>query len=251
MVSTLIVLLDYVLLGKPMSLSQLPYRLVTGSAAPHLWFIPMICCCFIVSPLLLKLKQRYFTCLTCICALLPLLGARQGFFYPVKSAILSFAYFFPVFLFGIWYYKNRELVEKYIRTNIFTLAVLALTSCLAMVYVQFHRTAPMEQFYFIFCFIRRIAEIFVIIYFLKQTSLFVYCQEALSVFAQYSFGLYFFHFPLTIYLIYKLDPLLMSLGMGKPFIAIIRVLTVIILSVFVCKVMNKIFGKYSRQIVGC
>ena len=96
-VSVLIVVCDYIFLGKTIDLTLIPYKLITGSASPHLWFIPMICCCFITSPLLLKLKNKHLTFLTFISFLFPVFGAHQGFFYPVKSAVLSFLYFSPFF----------------------------------------------------------------------------------------------------------------------------------------------------------
>jgi probable poly-beta-1,6-N-acetyl-D-glucosamine export protein len=87
---------------------QVIYMLCTGKHSGPFYFIPMVGIVFLLSPLLVRLqKSNYFSIITAIIVSIGLFTFAYGFYGTILE---SLTYFLPIYIFGIWVSKNRNLI---------------------------------------------------------------------------------------------------------------------------------------------
>jgi peptidoglycan/LPS O-acetylase OafA/YrhL len=71
---------------------------ISGNAQVQYWYIPFIIPIFLISPLLLKIPKDAFKIICAILLFVPILGSRTG----TTIGVGLYAYFFPVYLLGMF-----------------------------------------------------------------------------------------------------------------------------------------------------
>jgi len=213
---------------------------ITGDHITAFWFIPMITLYYLISPLLIRLdKSRFFY------YFIPLFTLISMFFPRSDNVLIKFILFFPVYVFGMFCsrYKIRvlEMSDKY-----FLWILLAY-------FIAF--MFKISDFYFDWDSNYANLPRQLILCVLMITLLYKYeniIKDKGKYLASISFGLYFIHS----YVIQMLRYLLSDKSGGLiPFNASIFVLilfctVVIAISGSVIAIIQKIFGKSSRYIIG-
>ncbi len=201
------VLLPYILISSILALVQFGPQLLNNELTPALfmrrcvgslifgrmqtqfWYIPFIAVVFLISPLFLKIPEKYFKHLFIIAILLPLLGTRTG----VEISIFQFIYFLPVYFIGVYAAKNYNAFINFINRHFGEFLSAAVVATIYLVYIQAEPSQInsyiniTESVFYIqkmsFCLV-----IFRLLHQFKERK-----STVLDKFATYSFAIYFLH----------------------------------------------------------
>ncbi len=227
-------------------LNQLFYNLFTGDAIFNFWYIPVLIVLYMLTPvLMLCIKNSIsFTLLL----LLPLVFSRV---WP-EISVNTYLYFVGVYSVGLFVGENYEKVIALIQKYKFLLCFIGLsfTIILWMLY-----TYDVKNWYFISFkesafYIQKLAIAGLFILLIRKWVNFV--PKWWKTLGDYAFAIYFIHG----YLLFELMKLLTFLhikidGIFQTLIlCVITLVFTLVVCVLLAKLLQKIFGKFSRQIVG-
>ncbi len=212
---------------------------ITGSHLSQFWFIPMIVFYYLAAPLfkLIDSHPKIYLALPLFITLSIIIGRPADNNDPLHS----FLFYLPIYLTGMvsshYLSETLKLLEKYI--YILVVIILGLS---AILYFQNIRAVSLIQ-KIILCLI-------VLIVFKKLDNNKII--NKLDVVATYSFGIYFIHMYVIIFIlkIMKGTNLDLFRSMGILSFALITTVTTII-SILLLKLFKTVYRKNSRIIVGC
>jgi len=216
---------------------------ITGDHITAFWFIPMITLYYFISPLLIRLDQsRYFY------YFIPLFIIISIFFPRSDDVLIKFILFFPVYVFGMFCsrYKTRvlEISDKYF---LWILLVYFITFLLTI-----------SDFYFDFDWDSNYANLprQLILCVLMISLLYKYeniIKDKGKYLASISFGLYFIHSYVIQVLRYLLSGKSGDVIFSNASIILLILFCTLVIAISgsVIAIIQKIFGKSSRYIIGC
>ncbi len=159
---------------------QYLYLMLTGAHLGPLWFIPMIIVFYLLFPLFKWINKQSFLPLIFIIALL--LGMYIGRPMSNSNTMVSFLYFFPSYLFGMWLHKNQSIIVNL--KNISAPMLVAVILCCLGIYYYFEYSSRFDLIlklvlsFSLFCFFAR---------YYNNTN------YILNFFAKFSFFIFFVH----------------------------------------------------------
>lgn len=222
--------------------------LMTGELEVQFWYIPFILMVFAISPLLLWIPRGMFSVLVIWSACLPLLGTRTG----TELTVLQFLYFLPVYLLGMYACRRYRDLKPYLRKAFYPLiAVVAVTTMLmasidseALRFGSFNLNESLH-------YLQKLAITFLVLGFLlrwEHTEV-----PLLDVLAEYSFAIYFLHEAIGDYPLIK-NSIYSFFETGSPSVLFLLSVGYVFLAVFVtlavCLFAKRVFGQYSRYLIG-
>ncbi|MDD9175000.1 acyltransferase [Aliivibrio sp. S2TY2] len=247
--STLVYIL-YAVIGKG-DLSSIEYLklIIMGKAQVPYWYIPFITIVFIISPLLLTLRNETLKKILPILLFLPLLGTRTG----TNISLGQYVFFVPIYIFGMIAASNYDSFIKWVEKNIY---LLFLATFISTILIILSKTIDFKFIFFNFYesshYIQKMALLCIMVLgFKKIEHLNI---KVLNLFAKYSFSLFFTHTIVNLVLLkISSDGLYILFHTSKLLIipiSIIYTLISIFLSLLFCIIAKKILGRYSRYIIG-
>ena len=232
---------------------ELFFYLRTGKHLGPFWFIPMISIFYLISPLLIKLDNRWFyTWILPVVVIASLFTYKFGFFTDIW---ISFIYFIPVYLFGMWAASNQEKLTSMSNQNFAILIVLYLSISIAEIagIIQvpkigsFEENAELPLFAFNSSKLRfYILSLILIRFFAMMNNRNL---PILRYLGDYSFGIYFIHIFFIIGIVKALERYYPAFEMNI-WTFLISVAIVTLASIGAVFVIKKIFGRKSRLIIG-
>lgn len=242
------------------------YKLVCFSVQPPYWYIGFIVICFIFAPFLLRLNKKYFYVLATTLLFFPLFTTRTIFgLYPLDvflHSLKTFFYFVPMFMLGMLCFYFKEKIDGWVKQNLIQIVLLFLLStCSILLYIyvddydwrKWWRYGLSSPFSWIttLIYVKTICLIFILKVLLqylvnKGTNL-----KILDVLSRYSFGLYFLHCFINEHFGIYLRNSLLSVTSNRPLVMFIVISSVIVLTLVICILLKKVFGKHARMICGC
>ncbi len=225
---------------------------VGGAIVGPLWFIPMICVFFLVSPILLNISKSRFFCFFVFLLMVVSIFTSRPFFS--LNPVLSFLHFSGFFMLGMF------LSVEHVRNSILFDAryswLMIFLSCIGyfITYGWYSDNQPSEDMGFYSSIgvvnyeqLSKLMLIMIVFCFFKT---FLNKRVAvLSFVARISFGLFFIHgfFLLAFYYIFtriKIDNVFFYFALEFVFAFVLSVVVI----VFVKKVLGE---KWSRYVIGC
>jgi probable poly-beta-1,6-N-acetyl-D-glucosamine export protein len=176
---------------------QIVYMLLSGKHSGPFYFIPMISIIFILAPMLFWIqKSRYFSITAFVIIGAGLFTYAYGYYGTIFESLL---YFLPVYIFGMWASKNRELLTHMNYAALLTLTVgylilfyLEMTHFVAVQHLNFFEVNPhyfTTQFNWSKLKEMMLALILLrLFYQIRSKNL-----RFLSILGSFSFGIYFVH----------------------------------------------------------
>lgn len=220
------------------------YFLLTGLHLLPLWFIPMILLFYLASPLLLKFdKWKYFYYLLPLLIIISSIIPRDN-----TNTLQSFVHFFSVYVLGMFFSKQKDLILKFIRKNLVLLIVLFFSFVIFDIY---NRIQGYTENNFLQLWSKLLLSGLLIYGLYRYDNL---IKQKFNYLAQVSFGLFFIHYYVIMVLgkvfdkffdlsEFNIIPLLISL--------IIFSILVTTISCLLIELAKKIFQKKSRLLIGC
>ncbi|WP_170265491.1 acyltransferase family protein [Thiohalocapsa marina] len=228
-------------------LASLWHALLTGSAQVQFWYIPFIAVVFLVSPLLLRIPRRWIGAVTLVAALLPLLGTRTG----STLALGQYIYFFPVYMIGAYAAMDYASFSALIRRWMPLLVVLAVLSTVWLIWLAgaVPTWGPLNGSESLF-YVQKMS-ICLIALILFQ-SLEAHDLKLVSLFATYSFSIYFLHLlvefgPVKLFWFEQVDAFAPQAMIPAAFVF---ALGVAFATLAVSMLLKRLFGRYSRYVIG-
>ena len=228
------------------------YMLMTGKHSGPFYFIPMIFIVFILAPVFRYIsKTRYFDIITAAIVLLGMFSYNYGYY---TSILISFWYFFPIYLFGMWTSKNKERIFSYGYKLMVPLILIYITiyALEFMGVITVSRLYDFEYTYsdfshFNWAKLKIICSCLIFIYFFKQVE-----DKPLSPLKRlgdYSFGIYFVHI-YFIGIVEHVARIFQFELQQNLFVFVIYLAYTIGFSALVVWCVKKVFGDRSRLIMG-
>ena len=218
-------------------------NIIYGRASFQFWYIPFIIIVFLISPLLLKVPSKYDKIIIVLSALLPLIGTRTA----TKITLYQFVYFVPLYILGFYtskYYLYVDRIKNY--KSIFLIISIIVTIILFSIY-QHNITAGSFSLNESVFYIQKISLTIYLIFKLKEVDL----NNSFNLIANYSFALFFLHMCFAKYTLHPILQLIDDYLRNFSFIlSLLVAFFYILLTIFIIGFLRKIFGSYSRYIIG-
>lgn len=228
---------------------ELLLNVATGRAQFHLWYIPVLCVLFALTPLLDRLLKFRHGVGVMLLALLPLVVSRTT--YPDLLSVQSVVYFLGAYAFGMLLGERltlmRVLVERHFHL---LLALLVVSTCGNFLlffwdYVADGLTSAHQSV----VYVHKLVLALVVLYLLHERG--PDQPKVLGVLGTYSFSLYFLH----------LTPIwILGEAFGKQFPdatltgVALGGLAIYLLSIAICLLLSmglrRILGRHSRMLIG-
>lgn len=219
--------------------------MLNGTAQVQLWYIPFISLIFAVSPLLLKIEEKYFIPAALALMLLPILGTRTETYITIGQ----YLYFFPVYCFGMVcsmrYERFVQISVKYF-TVFCALAVLS-SVLVALECIQGADSVPVLNMEGLF-FLQKLFLLFVVVRLLQGLKNRQF--RVLNVLADFSFAIYFFHVLVFDLMGALLLAVLPTEGMNWGLIGTLLTLTAATVTVLLTVGLKRLLGRSSRMLIG-
>ncbi|CAK0773202.1 putative poly-beta-1,6-N-acetyl-D-glucosamine export protein [Gammaproteobacteria bacterium] len=238
----------YIYRDGPVSyLKTLLKNILLGSAALPYWYIPVLFILFLLTPVVWFLVRKAWPVIL-IVALLPLLFSRTSILLSVQSII----FFLGAYVIGMYLGVDYNKSIYYLRSRIGLFAAIAIITT-AILLVWYVTDWPTDEFVSIaesIFYLQKLAFAALLLVFLN------YYQERLpkqlGIFANYAFTIYFVHtFFLHILTVLALKLVPPPVPMtGLVIIIVVMLVAVMLICVGVSVVLKRIFGRYSRIIIG-
>lgn len=217
---------------------------VTGRHMSALWFMPTIIIFYFFAPLLFILdKKPWFYWLLPLFIIVSIFVPREIF--PIHNPIQSFVHFFSVYVFGMFVSHYRETIFQYVKQYLGILIGLIILLFILEFYYEYgypHKFSN-ELFNLFRWLVFAVVSIYLLYYYEKQIG------QKTAWLAEMSFGIYFIHsYVLTLfaktfsYFEFKLP--------GNILTFLLVLTMVILMSSVILWIIKKIFGRYSRMLVG-
>jgi len=216
----------------------------TGRHMNALWFMPTIIIFYFFAPLLFSLdKKAAFYWFLPLFMLISLVVQREIF--PVHNPLQSFVHFFSVYVFGMFVSHYREQVFDYVKRYWWLLVSLVIVLFLAELYYKYGVRLLLIRDGF--SHFRWLGFALIAMYFFYRYE--KTFGNRMFLLAEMSFGIYFVHSYALTALGKSFSYLQLSLP-GNAFTYLFVVALVIVSCMIGLWVTKKIFGGYSRMLVG-
>lgn len=227
--------------------------LATGRHMGVFWFIPMISVIYLLSPVILRFaKTQVFLYVAPALMFAGLYNFRFGYY---ANIWLSLQYFFPVYLFGIWLYRVKDVLFRRAWWAAVVLISIYAGMCVAEIFewVPFNETIGLRDVkYSVYRFNFNKAKIILLCI---GALLVFYINNArrmplLKTLGDYSFGIFFVH--LYVIQVFRLADKRGIIPLSPPSILtfILYFAMVMVITVAIVKVIKMIFKENSRYVIG-
>ncbi|MCX7099088.1 MAG: acyltransferase [Methylococcales bacterium] len=214
---------------------QIIYFYLTGLHLAPLWFIPMICLFYCISPLLLLMDRYSWTYL-----LLPVL-VIVSCHVPRGNIFESFVHFFSVYFFGMFLSHYRVVVNEHL-TKPLVLSLL-IFDFFALVYIEYFLADDP--------YINLIRKLFVCCLFIGLLVKFNISNKILELLAKESFGIFFIH-SYVISSIKIAEQHFLGQYLEGSLVAFIFFIMIVLLSCMaIIGLIKKLFAANSKYLIGC
>ncbi len=230
------------------------YMLLTGKHFGPFWFIPMISMVYVISPLLVYLDKKpwFYRFVFPPVFVAGLFMFNFGYEF---TTIESFAFFIPIYIFGMWASRHKESITGLQYKLLIPLAslcvifiVLEMTGVISLD-TSYGAYRPEETYELPFNFGKLKMSLLCLVmlnsfYLIREKNL-----PVLSLLADYSFGVYFVH----LYVIRAIEQLVYQTGHSFVFNSFYFVLHVILVTLSCCLIIfliKKLTGQKSRYFIG-
>jgi surface polysaccharide O-acyltransferase-like enzyme len=220
---------------------QIATFLLTGSHVTAFWFIPMISIYYLASPLLIRLDaipRGYF--------IIPVLVAISILVPRGETVDVNFVHFFSVYVIGMWFSRNKNVFIPCLGNHIWTLVALY-GATVAIHAINMSSSAHLPGLNY---FSKLILCLLLLAVLFRYDKLIGKKGDFL---ASISFGIFFIH-SYSIQAIRYLtsgSPMSTVPWDGSVISHLILFTIIVSASSFQIVLVKKIFGKYSRNVVGC
>lgn len=212
---------------------------LNGSHMQQLWFIPMIFCFYIIAPLLIYIDRHpklYYSIFALV--VISFLIKRE----PFSDIPKMFLHFMSVYVFGMFLskYKDRALIlfqRFWLPLTVSTILAVMLN------YIYF------EEYGFLLSYIHKMLFCAFFIYWLWRFDR--YIPSFFSVLADLSFGIFFIHYYILLFLKAVYEKLMGHPIPGSLTYWIINFVMVTVVTVLAVQIIKRILGSKSRYLVGC
>lgn len=230
-------------------------NLIYGKANFVFWYIPVLMCLYLATPILNSLQKtnRLTKMVFFGVMLLPLVVSRiqMAGYYMFK--LETVVYFMGSYAFGMYLGADLDtkmrIIKKY-KTVILTTAIISTVLLFYLYIMKFDMVGKVSLRESVF-YIQKMA--FAIIFMLLLKKLGNSQPQWLKLIARDSFSIYFMH-GFILYASYHLFMFIIEIKTIEPFniiiVALILILFSISVSMSIVYLFKKVFGKYSRMIVG-
>jgi peptidoglycan/LPS O-acetylase OafA/YrhL len=243
--SIVMMILLYFIYNRPIYLKIFIKHLLIGDTQVQYWYIPFISVIFVVSPFLLRIKEKTFTKITLALALLPLLGTRTGTYITVGQ----YVYFFPIYCFGMMCSMNYPAFLSICKKYFIPFSVVAVLATIAL----FTSVGSGDQLFGIrletIHYIHKMCLLFVAVTILQGLK--NYDIKILNLLANYSFSVYFLHY--FVFLVFSkiiVNGVPAAKTVNWPLAVWPLAAIVIATSLGISMALKKMTGKYSRMLIG-
>lgn len=241
--------------GMPSVVSKIWMNFVFGKANFALWYIPILIALFLVTPVLEFLQKRnsltkkgFF-----LLMILPLFISRVQNLTAYNVSLETIIYFTGAYAFGMYLGEDLNHKLKRLKTYQFQIVLLGFMSSACLFYLYnydldaFGMLTLKETVFYI----QKIS--FAIIFILWFKSLEDKQPHWLSPVASDSFSIYFIHGSLLYFLLPWILDFLKPITLQSLKVVVLALILgslVMVLSMLMVAISKKLFGKYSRMIVG-
>ena len=227
--------------------------LVGGLVNFPMWFIPMIALFFLISPVFFKITKQS----TLLITIIAMMGVAISIFSsrPAGNANLIYALinFFGFYLFGIFFFKIRNLIKSF--SNIVAVTIIVAGVLLFAVVTFFYSNFnPNENEYIPFFEAIGLLNPVVLGKFFLLISISVFLERYYNIHNRYlryissiSFGLFFLH-GIFILIFWKYIGIR---SQNSIFAICIEFVFVFLLSIVVIEISKKILKSGTRYVIGC
>ena len=230
-------------------LQELLANVATGRAQVHLWYIPVLCVLFALTPLLDRLLSIRSGVVVMLLALLPLLVSRTT--YPDLLSIQSVVYFLGAYAFGMLLGERLQSMLALVKRHFGFLLALLLVSTLCNFLLFFWDYVPvgLTSAHQSVVYIQKLTLALLVLYLLHQRGLGQ--SRILGVLGTYSFSLYFLHLT-PIWMLSQAfgkrfpDATLPGLALGGLLIYLVSIALCLLLSMG----LRRMLGRHSRMLIG-
>jgi peptidoglycan/LPS O-acetylase OafA/YrhL len=229
-------------------LDQFTYNLLHGTALHPYWYIPVLICLYLLTPLVWTLARRAPAALLLL-AVVPLVSSRTGIHFSLQSVF----YFLGAYAVGVYLGVDYPRRLQTLANRRIALAVVALACTLAIIALRLAQgPAPATGFSILesVFYVQKLALGALMLCWLRESP--VGGNKMLAVCARFAFAIYFLHYlPLRI-----LADLMVQHGPagGGPLWDLGIILTLAAaataLSIGAARLLRRILGPRSRFVVG-
>jgi hypothetical protein len=214
----------------------------TGSHVTSFWFIPMISIFYILSPLLVKLDaDGRLYCLLPLFVVISILVPRG------ETILVNFVHFFSVYLFGMWFSRNKETLTPSLARHVSVLLALYGASVVIFAVGGGKISVPYSGLSY---FNKLILCLLLLSLAYRYGGFFGKTADFL---ASISFGIFFIHSYFIQGIRYLIGGSLMGMLPfdGSPLYHLLLFLSVLLLCSIGVVMVKTIAGQYSRNVIGC
>ncbi len=244
----------------PETISESIVYILAGGVQSIFWYIPFCLACFIISPFLLKYYEEKLVMFFILTAVIPFFIGRNalGFSYYSKEGYIVFVHLFlwhfPFFIFGMILSKYRYLIISHVKFNIISLLCIFIFLELVIFTVMFwfSNMRFFDNVVHSFIYLKIMVEIPLLYVLFEKMKKRTCCMDML---AAYSFSIYFWHEIVMEMVSMMVVPVVGSLPLFKSsfwclFFSLSLVAVTIAVIIGTGVLCRKIFGKYSRWMIG-
>jgi hypothetical protein len=203
-----------------------------------------------LGPLIIKVEKKQLHKWLPLLLLLPLLGTRTG----VTVTLETYLYFFPIYLLGVYASMNYNMIistsERYFKALIIVVFVL-ISIIFMMVWHETDLTYSILSLKDGIVYLKCIMVGLVILNICHRIA--TKNVSSLNTLANYSFALYFLHDFINyrvVFISIKISDYFDFNGPSKMIWGLVWGFVVILITLLICVLAKKVFGKYSRSFIG-
>ncbi|MDI1253002.1 acyltransferase family protein [Thermomonas sp.] len=224
-------------------------NVVTGSAEVQLWYIPVLAVLFVMTPALEAMLRFRNGVLLLLLALVPLVVSRTV--SPHMLSVNSVIYFLGAYGFGMYLGERLEAMLALVRNFRALMWAVFLISLVANFWLFLSGYTPSGFFSLqeSVVYLNKILAALLILELLQAHE--DRMPRLLQTLGTYAFSLYFLHFTVMV----NLDKALVQAWPGMSVVgvaagALAIYLVSITLTLMLCIMLKKLFGRYSRMLIG-
>lgn len=233
----------YVCDPNEMTLLGVVKTLLLGRAQVQYWYIPFVVFLFLLSPLVLRLRNEHLNYLLVVSVIVAVIFPTRGHLFSLKwpNFFYLYSYFTCYYLLGFVYARQREVVDIWLGRHIWIFVATAIVISIWLVHPEMLGLRMVDS-----CLARgvqKLAMIGIVLVLLKKFS--DKKLAILDVMAKSSFTYFFVHsFFIQDFVNLK------NVARGGVFVDIMLVTGYISLLVAIGSLLRKAFGRYSRYFIG-
>lgn len=221
------------------ALKQVVYFYLHGAHMQQLWFVPMIFCFYLISPLLIYIDRHpklYWLLIGFVA--ISLFVERE----PFNDILKMFVHFMSVYVFGMFLSRYRDKALKLFRAYWIILSALTI-GVILLNYIYFTELNPELNY------IQKMLFCCFSIYWLWKLDRYV--PAFFAVLAELSFGIFFIHYYAILVLKAIYEKSFHHAVPGNIGYWLAYLVLVMLGSVLFIKIVQKVMGKNSRYFIGC